>query len=128
MADEYQVEYEYTNGNKISVKAENVRVKIIRPHLRVTTRVDGTRVVTDSGQYYLVITCNALMSGGDADDLFGVQTAAIVYTGAYPRIQKLYWNAADTEANIEVALMDTEFIDQGDGWWLASLRFESKTQ
>lgn len=128
MVDEYQIEYEYTNGNKISVKADSVNIDIIRPHLRVTTRVDGTRVVTDSGFSYPVITCTAMLSGDDADTLYGVQSGAITYTGAYPRLQKIYWDGDSTETNVEIALVDTKLIDMGDGWWTVSLRFEGKDQ
>lgn len=127
MADEYQIEYEYTDGNTISFKARTT-IDIIRPHLRVTTRVDGTRVVTDSGQSYVVITAQALMDGNTVDTLYGVQTGAITYTGAYPRLKKIYWDGDSTEANIEVALMKTTLADQGDGWWTVTLRFEGKDQ
>ena len=128
MADEYQIEYEYTDGNKISVKADTVIIDVIRPHLRVTTRVDGTRVVTDSGFSYQVITCTALIDGDDADTLFDVQSGVIDYTGAYPRLQKIYWDGDSTETNVEVAVVKTNLSDQGDGWWLLSLRFEGKSQ
>ena len=128
MADEYQVEYEYSAGNTISFKTDDMRVVTVRPDLRVDTRVDGTRVVTDSGISYRVITCTALLDGDTMDTLDAVQGAAIDYTGAYPRLKKIYWDGDSTETNVEVALMDMNEIDRGAGWWLMSLRFEGKDQ
>ena len=128
MADEYQVEYEYSAGNTISFKTDDMRVATVRPDLRVDTRVDGVRVVTDSGISYRVITCTALLDGNTMDTLDSVQGAAIDYTGAYPRLKKIYWDGDSTETNVEVALMDMNEIDRGAGWWLMSLRFEGKDQ
>ncbi len=128
MADEYQVEYEYSDGNTISFKTDDMRVRTVRPHLRIDTRVDGTRVVTDSGIAYKVITCTAFLTGNDMDTLDSVQSAAIVYSGAYPRLKKIYWDGDSTETNVEVALMDVNELDRGAGWWLVSLRFEEKDQ
>lgn len=129
MVDEYQIEYEYSDGNTISIKAETVGIRIVRPHLRVTTRVDGTRVVTDSGVSYVVVRCIGMISGDDADILHGVQTGAIDYTGAYPRLKKIYWDGDSTETNIEVALVGEAVLnDLGDGWWDISLEFEEKDQ
>lgn len=127
MADEFQIEYEYTDGNTITVKAV-VTIKPIRPGLRITTRVDGVRVVTDPGFAYDEIVATALMDGDTVDTLYGVQKGAIVYTGAYPRLKKIYWDGDSTETNIEVALVDTTFSDNGDGWWTVTLRFEEKDQ
>ena len=128
MADEYQVEYEYSAGNTISFKTDDMRVATVRPDLRVDTRVDGVRVVTDSGISYRVITCTALLDGNTMDTLDSVQGAAIDYTGAYPRLKKIYWDGDSTETNVEVALMDMNEIDRGAGWWLMSLRLEGKDQ
>ena len=128
MADEYQVEYEYSSGNTISFKTDDMRVTIVRSDLRIDTRVDGTRVVTDSGHSYRIITCTAFLVGDDMDTLDAVQNAAIVYSGDYPRLKKIYWDGDSTETNVEVALMDVNTLDRGAGWWLVSLRFEGKDQ
>ena len=128
MADEFQVEYEYSAGNTITFKTDDMRVAPVRPLLRVDTRVDGIRVVTDPGFSYRVITCTALIDGDTMDTLDSVQGAAIDYTGAYPRLKKIYWDGDSTETNVEVALMDMNEIDRGAGWWLMSLRFEGKDQ
>lgn len=128
MADEYQVEYEYSAGNTIIFKTDDMRVATVRPHLRIDTRVDGIRVVTDSGISYRVITCTALLDGNTMDALDAVQGAAIVYSGDYPRLKKIYWDGDSTETNVEVALMNMNELDRGAGWWLMSLRFEEKDQ
>lgn len=128
MADEYQCTYEYTDGNTITWKTDNLKVTVVRPHLRIDTRVDGTRVVTDSGQSYRVITCSTLLNGNDMDTLDSVQGAAIVYSGGYPRLQTLYWDGDSTETNIEVGLVSVDATDLGAGWWWVSLRFEEKDQ
>ena len=128
MVDEYQCEYEYSDGNTIQFKTDNLRPKIVRPGLKIDTRVDGTRVVTDPGFSYLLITCTAIVSGDTMDTLHSVQTGAITYSGAYPRLKKIYWDGDSTEANYEVALVDVDPFDLGAGWWLVSLRFEGKNQ
>lgn len=128
MADEYQCEYEYSDGNTISFKTNDLKPRIVRPHLRIDTRVDGTRVVTDSGASYLVITCTSIVSGNTMDTLHSVQTGAITYSGAYPRLKKIYWDGDSTETNYEVALVDVDPLDLGNGWWQVSLRFEGKNQ
>lgn len=127
MADEYQCTYEYTDGNTITFKTYDLKVTPVHPHLRIDTRVDGTRVVTDSGVSYRVITCTALIDGNTMDTLDSVQGAAIVYTGAYPRLTVLYWDGDSTETNIEVALVSCQATDLGS-WWHVSLTFEEKDQ
>ena len=128
MADEYQVEYEYTSGNTIQFKTDDMRVRPVRSGLHIDTRVDGTRVVTDPGHTYRVITCTAYLDGDDMDTLDSVQSAAIVYSGGFPRLKKIYWDGDSTETNVEVALVDVNELDRGAGWWLVSLRFEGKDQ
>lgn len=128
MADEYQIEYEYVNGSTISIKASTVKAKTIRPHLKIYTRVDGTRVVSDTGYAYRVVTAQALISGNDADTLDAVQNASITYSGAYPRLKKIYWDGDSTESNVEVALMSYDVSDVGGGWWSLQVVFEEKDQ
>ena len=128
MADEYQVEYEYSSGNTISFRTDDMRVSPVRSGLHIDTRVDGVRVVTDPGHTHRVITCTAFLDGDDMDTLDAVQNAAIVYSGDYPRLKKIYWDGDSTETNVEVALVDVTTLDRGAGWWLVSLRFEGKDQ
>lgn len=128
MANEYQVIYEYVNGSTITFKTNNLKISIIRPHLKVTTRVDGVRVVSDTAHIYRAFAFNARISGATMNTLHDVQMAAIVYTGAYPRIQKIYWDGATFESNIEVALTQLEVTDQGAGWWDVSIVMEEKDQ
>lgn len=127
MADEYQCTYEYSDGNSITFKTYDLKVTPVRSHLKIDTRVDGVRVVTDPGFSYRVITCTALIDGDTMDTLDSVQGAAIVYSGIYPRLTVLYWDGDSTETNIEVALMSCDAADLGD-WWNVSLRFEEKDQ
>lgn len=128
MADEYQVEYEYSAGNTITIKTDNLKIVPVRSGIHIDTRVDGTRVVTDPGHTYRVITCTALLTGTVMNTMHDVQMAAITYSGAYPRIKKIYWDGTTYEENIEVALMNINTLDSGAGWWYISLRFEEKDQ
>ena len=128
MADEYQVIYEYTNGNTITFKTDDLRIEQVRSQLRVDTRVDGIRVVTDPGFSHKVFTFSAVRSGDDLDTLDGVQSGAITYSGAYPKIQKIYWDGDTFESNIEVALTSMVELDRGAGWWLMSITMEQKDQ
>jgi hypothetical protein len=128
LVDEYQVTYEYSAGNSISFRTDDLKVTWVRPGLKVHTRVDGTRVVRDTGAAYRVFSCTAFVEGADADEMDTVQMGAITYSGAYPRLTVLYWNGTTTETNIEVACTEVNVLDRGMGWWLLSLRFEEKDQ
>jgi hypothetical protein len=128
MVDEYQCEYEYSAGSTISFKTNDLNPRIRRPGLHVDTRVDGTRVVSDTGASYLEITCSAVINGNTMDTLHSVQTGAIVYSGGYPRLKKIYWDGDSTEANYEVALMDVDPHDLNNGWWVVNLTFVGKDQ
>ncbi len=128
MADEYQIEYEYTDGNTISFKTNDLRIRYTRPRMRVDVRVDGTKVVTDPGNKQNVYTFTSLITGNTMDTLDGVQRAAITYSGNYPRIKKIYWDGDSTETNIEVALTSLEVIDQGPAGWLVAITLTEKDQ
>jgi len=128
MADEYQVEYEYSAGNTIQFKTDDLKIIPMRSNIRIDTRVDGTRVVTDPGHTYRIFTCTAFLTGTNMNTFHDVQMAAITYSGAYPRIKKIYWNGTTYEENIEVALVNISTLDRGAGWWHVSLRFEEKDQ
>jgi len=128
MADEYQIIYEYTNGNVINFKTNDLTIEPTRPLLHVDVRVDGTIVVTDPGFAQTTFAFTATISGNDMDTLYGVQTAAIDYTGGYPRIQKIYWDGDSTETNIEVALTSLKVLDKGAGWWRVAILMVEKDQ
>lgn len=124
----YQCTYTYSAGNSINFITNDMSIEIVRPSLRVYTRVDGTRVVADSNVGdYLVITCSAIISGDDMDTLHGVQTGSITYSGAYPQLSAIYWDGNSTEANYEVALTKLSADDLGN-YWRVHLTFEGKDQ
>lgn len=128
MADEYQIIYEYTNGNVINFKTNDLTIDVARPMLHTDMRVDGTIVVTDPGYTQAGFSFTAVISGNDMDTLYGVQTAAIDYTGGYPRIQKIYWDGDSTETNVEVALLSLKVLDRGAGWWRVAITMVEKDQ
>jgi len=128
MVDEYQVIYEYSAAATISFKTNDLTITYTRPKMRVDVRVDGTIVVTDPGNSQKIFQFTARISGADMDTLNTVQSAAIVYTGDYPRIQKIYWNGATTETNIEVAMTELKVLDKGAGWWAVAVTMVEKDQ
>ena len=127
MVDEYQVEYEYSAGNTISFKTNDLKIKYTRPFMHVDVRVDGTIIVTDPGLKQNIYTFTSTISGDNMDILDGVQRAAITYTGDYPRIKKVYWDGDSTETNVEVALTSLEVLDRGAGWWRVAVTLTEKT-
>jgi hypothetical protein len=128
LVDEYHITYEYTAGNTITFKSNDLKVREARSHLRIDTRVDGTRVVTDPGHTYKIFTFSSIISGATMDSLDTVQSGVIDYTGAYPRVTVLYWNGTTTETNIEVAITDLVATDLGSGWWHVAVTMEEKDQ
>jgi len=127
MADEYQVVYEYTDGNTVSFKTDNLKVSYQRHGMRISRRPDGKMYVDDPGVEYRIFQFSAVISGATMDTLDGVQMAAITYSGGYPRIQKIYWNGATTETNIEIAIVQLSTTDMGNGWWMVECTMEEKT-
>lgn len=128
MADEYQIEYEYSAGNTLSFKTDDLAITYHRANMSVRTVIDGTRIVTDPGNAYRVFTFTAKISGNDMDTLDGVQMGSITYSGDYPRIKKIYWDGDSTETNIEVALTALTAKDLGSGRWQVSITLEEKDQ
>lgn len=131
MADEYQIEYEYTDGNTISFKTNDLEIDYHRPTLKVDTRVDGTRVVTDTGAAYRTFTFSAVIKSTDPKnmkDLNDVQMGSITYSGAYPRIKKLYFDGTNTESNIEVALTSLKATQISHSSWRVNITLEEKDQ
>jgi hypothetical protein len=129
LADEYQVQYEYSAGNTIDFKTNDLKITYHRAFMRVVTRKDGTRVVIDPNDtQYRVFNFTAVISGNTMDTLDGVQMGSITYSGLYPRIQKIYWDGDSTESNIEVAItaLTTQQLDHDR--WRVTITMEEKDQ
>jgi hypothetical protein len=128
MADEYQVTYEYSAGNSITFKTDDLNIEYINPGYHEDVRVDGIIVVTDPGYSYKRFTFTAILEGATMDTFDTVLTGAIDHTGAYPRITKIYWNGATTETNIEVGRPKVRTIDRSAGWWHVAVTLGEKDQ
>ena len=128
MADEYQIQYEYVAASTIDFKTNDLEITYTRPKMFVDVRVDGTIVVSDRSNSQRIFTFSAIISGTDHSTLKGVQTAAIDYTGLYPRIQKIYYAGAVTESNIEVAMTSFTALDLGPTGWLVNITLTEKDQ
>ena len=132
MADEYQIEYEYSNGNTIQFKTNDLVIGYHRAFMRVVTRKDGTRVVIDPNDtQYRTFTFSAILKSTDTKhmkNLNDVQMASITYSGDYPRIKKLYFDGSNTESNIEVALTKLEATQISHNAWRVSIVMEEKDQ
>jgi hypothetical protein len=124
----YQVVYEYSAGNSISMYSNDLTVKYARPKMRIDTMVDGTIKVTDPGNSQRTFMFSTVLNGDTMDTLDSVQTGSITYTGAYPRNQKVYWDSDSTESNVEVAITDMTAKDLGSGWWLVTITMVEKDQ
>ena len=124
LADEYQIQWEYTNGNTIDFKTSDLVIEFQRPGLRVDTAVDGTILVTDPDNSKLIFRFTAILSGNTMDTLHGVITGAISYDGTYPRVQKIYWDGDSTETNIKTVMTSLSAKDLGAGWWEVSVTLE----
>jgi hypothetical protein len=124
LADEYQIQWEYTNGNTIDFKTDDLKITLTRPGLRLDTAIDGTILVTDPNNSKLIFNFTAVLSGNTMDTLHGVYTAAISYDGTYPRVQKIYWDGDSTETNIKTAMTKLEATDLGAGWWNVAVTLE----
>jgi len=129
MADEYQIQYEYSDGNTVNVKAYSFKVRYHRHGMKITRRPDGKMYVDDPGVEYRVFSFAGYISGNTMDTLDSVQMAAITYSGAYPRLKVVYWDGDSTETNIEVAIPDGGLTveDMGFGWWHVEGVLEEKT-
>ena len=129
MADEFQIQWEYSNGNTIDFKTEDLKIRINRPYFRIDTRVDGVKVVTDLDFKQRIFTFSSIISGADMntihDQLIG---GAIVYTAEFPNIEKIYWTGATTEDGIEVAITSFEAQDLGHERWRVAITMTEKDQ
>ena len=128
MADTYHVTYEYTSGNVINFRSNDLRIEIRRPLLRNILQPDGQIYSHDPDVSQLVFSGSSILSGDDMDTLHGVQTAGINYSGAYPRITVINWDGDSTETNIEVAMTRLSILDRGRGWWQVFFEFTEKTK
>lgn len=128
MAITYQCTYEYSAGNTIDFVTNDMKIEPVRPLLKIYTRVDGTRIVSDPNVGdFLRITCSSIISGDTMDTLHGIQSGSITYSGAYPRLTTIYWDGDSTETNYEVALVKLTAEDLGN-YWRVNLTFEGKDQ
>jgi hypothetical protein len=126
MTDEYQVEYEYSAGNTIQFKTDDLNIEYIHPGYREDTRVDGTTIVTDPALSCKRFTFTSLLEGATMDSLDTVLTGAITY-GDYPRIKKIYWNGATTESNVKVGRAKVRTLDRGATYWYVSVTLGART-
>ena len=124
MADEAQIIYEYTNGNTVEFKTNDLSIEYKRHGLEVSPRPDDKIYVDDPGVVQRIFTFSAIIPGADADEMDTVQKAAITYDATYPRIQKIYWTGATTETNIPVAITSYVVSDQGTGQWEAQITMQ----
>ena len=124
MADEAQIIYEYTNGNTVEFKTNDLSIEYKRHGLEVSPRPDDKIYVDDPGVVQRIFTFSAIIPGADADEMDTVQKAAITYDATYPRIQKIYWTGATTETNIPVAITSYVVSDQGNGQWEAQITMQ----
>jgi hypothetical protein len=128
MADTYHVTYEYTNGNSINFRSNDLTININRPFMRTIVQPDGGIYVHDPDISQLVFTGSAILSGDDMDTLHSVQVAGINYSGDYPRITVINWDGDSTETNIEVVMTQLRTRDRGRGWWQVFFEFTGKTK
>jgi hypothetical protein len=127
MADEAQIIYEYTNGNDVSIKTNDLKISYKRHHVQRTARPDGKIYVDDPGIEQRIFTGTGVISGADQNEMNTVQMAAITFDGSYPRIKKIYFAGAVTISNIVIELTAFEALDLGSGFWEVSFEMQEYT-
>ena len=127
MTDEAQVVYEYTAGNTLSFKTDNLKITYNRLYMKVTPRPDGKIYVDDPTIIQRTFTFTSIITGTVLNTLNTVQTAVITYSGLYPRITKIYLIGATTLTNIEVAITSLAATDLGSGMWQVEITMTEKT-
>lgn len=128
MADEAQIIYEYAAVSDVSIKTWDLEITYNRLFMTTTARPDGKIYVDDPTIIQRIFTGTGLISGADMNELNTVQTAAITYSGLYPRIKKIYFSGAVTIENVEVVLTNGwKGRDAGNGFWWVSFTMEEKT-
>ena len=128
MADEAQVIYEYTAGNTISFKTDNLTITWKRLFMTMTSRPDGKIYVDDPAKAQRTFSCTSIISGATLNTLNTVQTAAITYDATYPRLTTIYFAGTTTITNVEVALTELKATDQGNGFWSVDVTFVERVQ
>jgi hypothetical protein len=127
MADEAQIIYEYTNGNDVSIKTNDLKITYKRHHVQRTIRPDGKIYVDDPGIEQRIFTGTGVISGTDQNEMNTVQMAAITFDGSYPRIKKIYFTGAVTLSNIVIELTAFEANDLGSGFWDVAFEMQEYT-
>jgi len=128
MADEAQVIYEYTAGNTISFKTNNLKITYNRLFMTMTSRPDGKIYVDDPGKIQRTFSCTSILAGATLNTLNTVQTAAITYDATYPRLTTIYFAGGATITNVEVAVTALSATDQGNGFWSVDITFTERVQ
>ena len=116
MADEAQIIYEYSVGNDVEIKTNDLKIDIQRLFVRETARPDGNIFNDDPAIPQRIFTGTGIILGADANELHDVQIASITFDGSFPRIKKIFWTGAIFEANIPV-VGQFMFNDLGFGYW-----------
>jgi hypothetical protein len=127
MADEAQIIYEYTNGNDVSIKSNDLSIDYKRHHVQRTVRPDGNIYVDDPGVEQRVFTGTGIISGTDVNEMNTVQMAAITFDGSFPRIKKIYFTGAVTITNVVIELTSWTATDLGFGFWAVAFEMTEYT-
>ena len=127
MADEYQIDWEYTNGNSIPFKTNDLKISWERMFMDVHVRPDGNIYVVDPGKVKRTFTFSSVLTGSTLNTLNTVMTAAITYDATYPRIKTIYFAGATTLTNIECAMTSLVATDLGSGMWNVEAVLEEYT-
>ena len=127
MADEAQIIYEYTNGNDVSIKTNDLTISYMRHGVQRTIRPDGNKYTDDPSIEYRVFSGTGIISGADQNEMNTVQMAAITFDASFPRIKKIYFTGATTLSNIVVELTHFSSNDLGFGFWEVSFTMEEYT-
>lgn len=127
MADEAQIIYEYANGTDVEIKTNDLNIQYNRLFMKLTPHPDGKIYVDDPTVIQRVFTGTGIISGADMNEMNTVQTAAIVYSGGFPRIKKIFFTGGTTITNIEVALTAFSGTDMGNGFWNVAFTMTEKT-
>ena len=67
MANESQIIYEYTNGNTVEIKTNDLSIDMQRLYVNVVARPDGKIYVDDPGIVQRVFTGTGTIVGADAN-------------------------------------------------------------
>ena len=128
MAVEDQIIYGYSAVGTIPIKTSGLKITYHRWGMKHTIRPDGKTVTSDPGIEYRKFMATGVITGVKAKELNDVQMTTIVYDATYPRLVKIYFTGAQTEANIEVAILDGDLTtnDKGNGWWDISVTFTER--